>query len=110
MPFEDIEFKDKIIWYYSNDGEYNVKSGYKVVMRMKEMAEASDMRNSESWWSSIWSMRVPANIKYFWWKVSHLCLPTNWAMCRKGINIENIALGVILEPWRMFIIPSEGIL
>ncbi|XP_074361973.1 uncharacterized protein LOC141702164 [Apium graveolens] len=68
MPCGDIEIEDKIIWHYSKNGEYNVKSGYKVVMSMKDMVEASDMRNSESWWSSIWNMRVPAKIKHFLWK------------------------------------------
>lgn len=88
MPCGDIMIEDKIIWHYAKYGEYKVKSGYKVAMRMKEMAEASDMKSFESWWSYIWSMGVPAKVKHFLWKVSHFWLPTNWALHRRGINID----------------------
>lgn len=44
----DSEISYKVLWHYSNNGECNVKSGYKVAMSLKDKAESSNMRNSES--------------------------------------------------------------
>lgn len=38
MPW-NCGIKDKIVWCYAKNGAYSVKSGYKVAMRLKGMAE-----------------------------------------------------------------------
>ncbi|KAK1401281.1 hypothetical protein POM88_000886 [Heracleum sosnowskyi] len=49
LPVVDNGVEDKILWHYSKNGEYSVKSGYKIALDMLENAESSDMQKSESW-------------------------------------------------------------
>lgn len=41
--------EDKILWHYSQNGEYSVRSGYKIAYDMLTSAEASNMKKSEHW-------------------------------------------------------------
>lgn len=40
---EDPSLEDKMMWQYSKDGEYSVKSGYKIACNISKMSEAYDM-------------------------------------------------------------------
>ncbi|KAK1372456.1 hypothetical protein POM88_028649 [Heracleum sosnowskyi] len=77
---------DKVIWHYSKDGEYILKSGYRLVHRTREMTEGSDMKNSEEWWRYLWNLNLPPKVKHFIWKLSHNWLPTNYNLCRRAIK------------------------
>ncbi|XP_062100125.1 uncharacterized protein LOC133806004 [Humulus lupulus] len=79
-----LDSRDKRIWHYNQNGEYSVRSGYQVAIREKERVEGSNMRETESWWKKVWSLRVPPKIKLFLWKLSNKWLPTNSVLfCRK---------------------------
>uniref|UniRef100_A0A803NTU1 RNase H type-1 domain-containing protein n=1 Tax=Cannabis sativa TaxID=3483 RepID=A0A803NTU1_CANSA len=46
------EVDDKIMWHYSKNGEYSIKSGYKLASNLILKAEASNMKGIESKTSS----------------------------------------------------------
>ncbi|KAK1370542.1 hypothetical protein POM88_036634 [Heracleum sosnowskyi] len=49
LPCEEAEIRDEILWHYSKNGDYSVKSGYKIALRNDNQAEASNMTKTESW-------------------------------------------------------------
>ncbi|KAK1361719.1 hypothetical protein POM88_046193 [Heracleum sosnowskyi] len=87
IPWGSNEIKDKIIWHYSKNGEYSVKSGYKAAMICKDDAESSNMTYTKSWWNYVWKMIVPPKVKHFIWRVSHSWLPVNFELSRRNIPV-----------------------
>ncbi|KAK1361065.1 hypothetical protein POM88_045539 [Heracleum sosnowskyi] len=92
LPCGESEIEDEILWHNSKNGDYNVKSGYKIALGINDTAEASDMRKTESWWSSLWKMKVPAKVKHIVWKVCHFWFPTNKYLCRKGVPVAPLCM------------------
>ena len=64
-----MEHEDILIWHYTKDGEYTVKSGYKTTMVLKEEVECSNPAASLSWWRSLWKLKVPLKVKKIVWRV-----------------------------------------
>ncbi|KAF4378402.1 hypothetical protein F8388_021596 [Cannabis sativa] len=61
-----LDMKDKLIWHYSNDGEYRVRSGYTTALNKKVYDESSNMKNTERWWNDLWNKwnkRIPPKVK-----------------------------------------------
>ncbi|KAL5787859.1 hypothetical protein ACOSP7_004808 [Xanthoceras sorbifolium] len=70
---------DKMIWAWSKDGYFSVKSTYWGL----------DNCGLSSWgWSFIWSFKIPPKIKFFLWTLLHNKLMTNQQRVVKGLCIE----------------------
>ncbi|XP_062118476.1 uncharacterized protein LOC133832109 [Humulus lupulus] len=84
LPCSSVQLRDKLLWHFSKNGEYSVRSGYYVAMNQIEMPENSDAMNSKSLWKKIWELRVANKIKIFLRRLCHAWLPTNVSLfCRK---------------------------
>uniref|UniRef100_A0A803NXY3 RNase H type-1 domain-containing protein n=1 Tax=Cannabis sativa TaxID=3483 RepID=A0A803NXY3_CANSA len=49
----DWTIRDRIRWHYNKNGEYYVKSGYRVTFNMKEKIAPSSTRTMNHWWRKI---------------------------------------------------------
>lgn len=66
-----------MIWPHSQDGKYNVKSGYQFLQGEGELvALTAPSNNDKLLWKGIWSLQVPNKIKNFVWQACHNALPT----------------------------------
>ncbi|KAM1801208.1 hypothetical protein ACFX11_032846 [Malus domestica] len=73
LPMSIGGCSDKVIWHYSKDGDYTVRTGYDVAMEMQENGELGRKRTGSSnrWedcdrvWREIWSLVMPNRMKFF---------------------------------------------
>ncbi|KAF4351182.1 hypothetical protein F8388_024213 [Cannabis sativa] len=75
------------MWHYTKNGEYTVRSGYRLAHDMREVSYQSNDKEKEQWWQSLWKAKVPPKVKHFAWKVCHTWLPTNYALSKRGIPV-----------------------
>lgn len=50
---------DQIIWHYDKLGNYSVKSGYQIALRLKFPDSPCSSENSQTVWSVIWKLDLP---------------------------------------------------
>uniref|UniRef100_A0A803PU27 Reverse transcriptase n=1 Tax=Cannabis sativa TaxID=3483 RepID=A0A803PU27_CANSA len=88
MSSGEWSLEDKILWYFNKNGEYSIRSRYKMVVAMREEALQSDSSRIEAWWKSMWRRKIPLKVKNFVWKLCHSWLPTNYDLSKRGIQVE----------------------
>jgi hypothetical protein len=84
-PLLSVVEDDKIIWGDSIDGNYSVKSGYKVMMQIKR-EEASSAQHVN--WLSLWKIQAPPKAKHLLWRICRGCLPTRVRLQEKHVPCE----------------------
>lgn len=69
---------DYLHWPLERNGNYSVKSGYKLLCEESSRDEASSSNPvaATSFWSSIWKLKVLGKVKYFLWRACTNSLPT----------------------------------
>ncbi|XP_042972682.1 uncharacterized protein LOC122304475 [Carya illinoinensis] len=78
IPISKMGVEDRIIWIYTKDGLFTVRSAYHVDMdrKRKREGEPSEVVSNGAEWKSIWEMNVPGVVKQFIWKATNNILPT----------------------------------
>ncbi|XP_060958282.1 uncharacterized protein LOC133030087 [Cannabis sativa] len=72
----DLYIEDTLTWPYTPNGEYIVKSGYRVGREINlHPTRCSNMEEVNKWWKMIWSLQLPPQMKLFGWRVCHNWLP-----------------------------------
>lgn len=73
--------EDELIWHFTKDGRYSVKSRYNLAVQL-----AAD-RNLEvdGNWKLLWASKVPPRVRDFLWRACRGCLPTKENMFAKKI-------------------------
>jgi hypothetical protein len=61
-PLTNVVEEDKLIWSDNRDGNYSVRSGYKVMMQVKKQ-DADLSQRSE--WLNLWKIKAPPKAKPF---------------------------------------------
>jgi ribonuclease HI len=84
-PLLSVVEEDKIIWGDSMDGNYSVKSGYKVLMQIQR-EEASTVQHVN--WLSLWKIHAPPKAKHLLWRICRGCLPTRVRLQEKHVPCE----------------------
>ena len=67
---------DQVVWHYDKKGEYSVKSGYQLAIKMKTPDMASCSEKKQNFWNSIWYLQIPEKVKIFMWRAANNLLPT----------------------------------
>ncbi|GAU30587.1 hypothetical protein TSUD_392780 [Trifolium subterraneum] len=65
--------EDRMVWKEEENGEYTVRSGYKLLMREKEVGRRYGVTGS---WKNLWQIRAPPKAKHLLWRICRECLPT----------------------------------
>ncbi|CAN1273582.1 Putative ribonuclease H protein At1g65750 [Linum perenne] len=61
MPLPSLDRRDTLIWHFSRDGGYTVRSAYRVAMeRIVNRAHLNVVGD----WTKLWKVRVPARVKH----------------------------------------------
>lgn len=76
--------EDKLIWAFSPNGVYSVKSGYHVCR--EQIAPASHL-TVEGNWKGLWSLGVAPRVKACVWRACRDVLPTRTPLQTKGVSI-----------------------
>ncbi|XP_060972579.1 uncharacterized protein LOC133038438 [Cannabis sativa] len=88
MATSECDIEDKILWHYSKDGEYSVRSGYRMAAALQIRDIQSDTESSERWWRQLWKLKILLKVKHFVWKMAHSWIPTNSALAHRKIQVE----------------------
>ncbi|KAK6144804.1 hypothetical protein DH2020_021624 [Rehmannia glutinosa] len=90
IPIRQCRTEDRNIWHFSKDGNYSVKTGYKIAR-----ARYDDINNAASasggckkLWRWIWNLPIPPKVQVFLWKCAQGILPTSQALISKGVKME----------------------
>jgi hypothetical protein len=73
IPLFDVIKEDKIVWYDDMHGQYNVKSGYNLMISSTGRGEKVSDQDD---WNCIWKVDAPPKAKHILWRMCRGCLPT----------------------------------
>ena len=80
IPLSLFPMDDLLIWKFTHNGIYSVKSGYlelkKDSINALAKAPSSSSSTSAKFWRKIWHLDCPAKVRIFWWKVCRNALAT----------------------------------
>lgn len=51
--------KDEVMWHYDKRGEYSVKSGYQLALKLKYPEASSSLGNNPRHRNTLWSLEIP---------------------------------------------------
>ena len=91
-----FDHADILFWHFTKDGEYTVKSRYKVAIEGKGFIELSKSGPMQQWWKILWGLNLPPKVKSFCWKLCRGWLPTSLALSWHGMKIDNICFATNL--------------
>ena len=87
---------DSVIWAWTPNGKFTVKSAYGVAQRsLKEGATrpdpggCSDNAKMKAIWKMVWQLDCPNKIKHFMWRACKNILPTRNRLKVKGVGCED---------------------
>ncbi|KAM2632785.1 hypothetical protein EV1_023480 [Malus domestica] len=98
IPLSKSGCLDRLVWHYTVNGDYSVKTGYGVAMNLMEngalgrkgRGAPSEHRKNKLIWKMIWTLQVPNKIKFFIWKCCNKALAVQHNLQRRQIRVENI--------------------
>ena len=87
---------DSVIWAWTSNGKFTVKSAYGVAQRcLKEgstrpdSGSSSDNAKMKAIWKMVWQLDCPNKIKHFMWRACKNILPTRNRLKVKGVGCED---------------------
>ena len=89
IPVSRTGMADVLRWHYTKDGEYSVKSGYRVAMSGSPRPSSSTISPSSSWWNALWKLLIPPKTKLFAWRVCKGWIPVGTKLERRRITDNN---------------------
>lgn len=90
IPIGAIISEDRLVWHYSKEGIYSVKTAYQVMYDARCSEAGSSMRASSGVldvnWQEIWRLDIPPKIRMFLWRVCKNFLPHALELFRSHIS------------------------
>ncbi|KAH9725922.1 putative reverse transcriptase/RNA-dependent DNA polymerase [Citrus sinensis] len=62
---------DQVLWHYDKKGNYSIKSGYQVAMKMNFPEKPSCSGENAKSWHAIWYLQLPEKVKIFMWRAAN---------------------------------------
>ena len=87
LPLHARNFHDTRVWNHSVNGNYTVKSAYRLCMSLQEEFSSSSVTTSRNW-NALWKQQVPPRTRSMLWRMAHNCLPTRSRLLEKGLPIN----------------------
>ncbi|KAL5800890.1 hypothetical protein ACOSQ3_032522 [Xanthoceras sorbifolium] len=88
IPLSFGECNDSLIWHFDKNGEYSVKSGYRVAAQEKLALKGSSSCPDSKWWLALWNLNIPPKIKIFIWRVCLNAIPSLFNLCSRKIVVD----------------------
>ncbi|KAG8372540.1 hypothetical protein BUALT_Bualt12G0076700 [Buddleja alternifolia] len=90
MPLSRYPCPDSLIWHYSNNRLFSVKSAYHVARSLATDGTPSRSSHPSGCWKFIWGAKLPHKIRVFIWRVCKGVLPTMSNLLRHHCLVENL--------------------
>ena len=83
IPLRRRHNGDRLIWHFSRNGIYTVKSGYRLAIDL----EGCKGERLPGEWATLWKLQVPPKVKAFLWRACQNILPTRAKLAQKRIEV-----------------------
>ncbi|CAN6571798.1 unnamed protein product [Malus baccata var. baccata] len=101
IPLSKHGMRDRLVWHYSKNGEYTVRTGYGVALGLMENGDLgkkgrgmpSSAPSLTHVWNKIWKFEVPNKMKFFIWKCCNNALAVRRNLKRRSMKVDNICEG-----------------
>ncbi|XP_042958141.1 uncharacterized protein LOC122293703 [Carya illinoinensis] len=83
--------EDRMVWHFTTNGQYSVKSGYHVHRQMEADLQGEPSRRTQvkHVWKSIWKLKTTPSVKQFVWRACSEALPTLANLKRRKIVADS---------------------
>ena len=91
IPLCKSQQQDVLIWPFTPDGDYSVKSGYKFLQNevLQQQSSPSNTNTMKPMWTALWGLDVPGKIRNFLWRSCQNSLPTKDNLMPRKIITED---------------------
>ncbi|KAL5745516.1 hypothetical protein ACOSP7_026662 [Xanthoceras sorbifolium] len=76
LPSSGSDRFDSLCWCHDKEGNYLVRSGYRVVCLQQINPSSSSFSGLQEWWKFCWKLNIPTKVKMFLWRASNGWIPT----------------------------------
>lgn len=87
LPVPKNQVSDRIVWSFTKDGMYSVKSGNRF---WHDNHSTCKRESSSSGWGKIWILEVPHKVRVFLWRICRNNIPVRNILRIKGIQTSII--------------------
>ena len=86
------EAADALIWPYTADGVYSVRSASRLLAatQHQDQPSSSDVEAGKGLWNGIWKLKVPNKVRHFLWRTIRESLPTKCNLHRRQVLSSGI--------------------
>lgn len=96
VPLGAITSDDRVVWHYTKDGKFLVKSAYQLLLAAKFSEGESRVGSSSGVpdvrWSELWGLNLLPKVRMFLWRATKNILPLGAELFRRHIS-ENPLCG-----------------
>ncbi|KAJ8431121.1 LOW QUALITY PROTEIN: hypothetical protein Cgig2_004712 [Carnegiea gigantea] len=82
--------EDKLIWHYTSDGLFSVRSAYHLIVKERDGGEGESSTQNSQLWRSIWDLEFSPRIRLFAWRSCKGILPSCGSIAKRvpGFNMK----------------------
>lgn len=77
--------RDKLVWHFEEDGNYSVRSGYRLARSEGRGGPSCSVSDEPRWWTRLWRLQIPPKVKHIVWRVWFDALPTYGNLRGRGV-------------------------
>ncbi|CAN1178939.1 hypothetical protein LINPERHAP2_LOCUS33910 [Linum perenne] len=96
---------DVRIWGLSRDGDYTVRSAYRLIM--ERIADRSNLHVAGDW-LNLWNIAAPPRMKVLLWRIARGVLPTRMALQARTLQVPDTCAAVLKEEIERVVENSDG--
>jgi hypothetical protein len=88
LPLIHNHSEDKLMWPYTKDGCYSVRTGYNILKQWQDNSNCNSANPNtyNKIWKRIWSLHTIPRHKALLWRVANNALPVRSALNLRGIH------------------------
>jgi hypothetical protein len=88
------DFEDFYAWQYEENGQFIVKSAYKLYVKLRDgpVQSSSHPEKEEKFWKDIWQLECMPKVKQFVWRLAHNSLPLKKNLERRGLKCDTVCV------------------
>ncbi|XP_058755137.1 uncharacterized protein LOC131628302 [Vicia villosa] len=104
VPLVADVLEDRLVWQEEKNGEYSVKSGYRL---LKELQGSPRSFGIEGSWKHLWNISAPPRAKHLLWRICRCCLPTRSKLQQHHVQCPSLCPWCDLEDedeWHVFFV------